>query len=283
MRTFYDILGVRKTDSPESVRAAYILLMKRHHPDAPGRTEAADAEVRLINEAFATLKDPRKRARYDAELGLATKRASAASAAAGRAASATPLKNPHLHRLHDLPARNMRPRRTRPRPLQTALFALLLIGASVGTVYAYRRLSEPELALSVGGDETHVAASPVPTDLPQVLRADVRDAVSDAQWIAAYGSPDDAIRYSRNCFAQLVDFPNLRFFDRCVTFDLAWRSRLQSRSTAHESYFSETEIAARHRSTLARFSEGEDEKDARLALLDRLTISEMARALSNRV
>ena len=50
------------------IRAAYHALMRRYHPDADPSAEAAERS-RAINEAYAVLRDPEKRARYDATLG----------------------------------------------------------------------------------------------------------------------------------------------------------------------------------------------------------------------
>ena len=50
------------------IRAAYHALMRRYHPDADPSDEAAERS-RVINEAYAILRDPAKRARYDESLG----------------------------------------------------------------------------------------------------------------------------------------------------------------------------------------------------------------------
>ncbi len=74
----YLVLGVPRTADAAEVRAAYIGLVKRYHPDvAAGDPELALANFRLISEAYATLADPERRAAYDArarlvEVALAT-------------------------------------------------------------------------------------------------------------------------------------------------------------------------------------------------------------------
>jgi curved DNA-binding protein CbpA len=50
------------------IRAAYHALMRRYHPDADPTEEGAERS-RAINEAYAVLRDPAKRARYDESLG----------------------------------------------------------------------------------------------------------------------------------------------------------------------------------------------------------------------
>jgi molecular chaperone DnaJ len=56
---------VAPSASPEDLRAAYRALARRLHPDAPGGSSAAMAEV---NEAWRVLSDPGRRAVYDASL-----------------------------------------------------------------------------------------------------------------------------------------------------------------------------------------------------------------------
>lgn len=58
---YYAILGVAKSASMDDIKGAYRQLAKRHHPDRAG----VDGQMTLINEAYATLKDPAKRASYD--------------------------------------------------------------------------------------------------------------------------------------------------------------------------------------------------------------------------
>ena len=66
-RSLYDVLNVAPEAEPVVVEAAYKALIKKYHPD-----QAADAPVSrdaaAINEAFAVLKDPAKRADYDRRL-----------------------------------------------------------------------------------------------------------------------------------------------------------------------------------------------------------------------
>lgn len=280
MNTFYDVLGVGRTDSPETIRAAYIALMKRCHPDAAGRCARGELpHVQAINEAFATLKDPRKRERYDLELSLRAKKAGAhagSHAASHARAHTTP-------RRHNTSLRPVSPVQAPPARASTArklLLPLLIAAVGGGAIYALQedRSLAPRMPLE---SAAVVPAAATAFDEPQVLVVDVRDAVSDAQWIAAHGSADEAVRYSRHCFNQLVDFPNLRFFDRCVAFDLFWQGRLAGRedAAAVETYFDAASAAARHGQQLARLSPDPERRDARLARLDRLTVSEIARSL----
>jgi DnaJ-class molecular chaperone len=61
----YDVLGVRRGDADETIRAAYRKLAKKHHPDLnPGKPEAAE-RFKAINAAYSLLSDPIKRGKFD--------------------------------------------------------------------------------------------------------------------------------------------------------------------------------------------------------------------------
>src|SRR5688572_29552064 len=63
--TYYDLLKVDRKAAPERVRAAYRSLAQRYHPDKrPGNADAIRV-MAALNEAYAVLSDPQKRARYD--------------------------------------------------------------------------------------------------------------------------------------------------------------------------------------------------------------------------
>jgi molecular chaperone DnaJ len=61
-RDYYDILGVAKGADPASLKNAYRKLAKQYHPDCDGGSETKFKE---LNEAYAILSDPEKRAAYD--------------------------------------------------------------------------------------------------------------------------------------------------------------------------------------------------------------------------
>lgn len=64
-KDYYAALGVPRDADAEAIKKAYRKLARRHHPDV---SKDADAEARFkeVAEAYATLKDPEKRAAYDA-------------------------------------------------------------------------------------------------------------------------------------------------------------------------------------------------------------------------
>lgn len=89
----YLVLGVPRTADAAMIRAAYVALAKRYHPDvAAGNPELAAFNFRQITDAYQTLSDPDARARYDtkvqAALDAERTRREQAAAVARAAASA---------------------------------------------------------------------------------------------------------------------------------------------------------------------------------------------------
>jgi DnaJ domain len=64
--THYQLLGVLPTASTAEIRAAYLQLARRWHPDAGGSAE----RMRALNAAWAVLGDTRRRDEYDVALGM---------------------------------------------------------------------------------------------------------------------------------------------------------------------------------------------------------------------
>jgi molecular chaperone DnaJ len=65
---FYEILGVPRNASDSEIKHAYRDLARRLHPDTVQDEEerkGAESRFKQINEAYAVLSDPSKRARYD--------------------------------------------------------------------------------------------------------------------------------------------------------------------------------------------------------------------------
>jgi curved DNA-binding protein len=66
-KDYYAALGVPRDADAEQIKKAYRKLARQHHPDV-SKSPEAEAKFKEIGEAYATLKDPEKRAAYD-ELG----------------------------------------------------------------------------------------------------------------------------------------------------------------------------------------------------------------------
>jgi curved DNA-binding protein len=62
---YYAALGVERGASADEIKKAYRRLAQKHHPDV-SKEPGAEAKFKEIAEAYQTLKDPEKRAAYDA-------------------------------------------------------------------------------------------------------------------------------------------------------------------------------------------------------------------------
>src|SRR5690606_8468176 len=66
----YDILGIRPNAGREEIELAYKGRRSQYHPDRYGQSDAqtqawATGKMQELNQAYATLKDPEERDRFD--------------------------------------------------------------------------------------------------------------------------------------------------------------------------------------------------------------------------
>ena len=61
---YYQVLGVSTSADLKTIKAAYRRLALQYHPDAQ-TGDSSDDRMKQINEAYAVLSDPEKRATYD--------------------------------------------------------------------------------------------------------------------------------------------------------------------------------------------------------------------------
>lgn len=75
-KTYYQILGLNSDASASDIKRAYRKIAKLQHPDLGHQQKTEEERVRLteemllINQAYEILLDKRKRAAYDAEIGV---------------------------------------------------------------------------------------------------------------------------------------------------------------------------------------------------------------------
>ncbi len=62
---YYEVLGVDKNASAEEIKKAYRKLAMKYHPDRNPDDKEAEQKFKEINEAYAVLSDPDKKAKYD--------------------------------------------------------------------------------------------------------------------------------------------------------------------------------------------------------------------------
>lgn len=67
--THYSLLSISPTADPDIIRAAYLALARKYHPD--NLTTGNEERFKAIKLAYDTLMDPAKRSAYDHELTIA--------------------------------------------------------------------------------------------------------------------------------------------------------------------------------------------------------------------
>ena len=70
--SFYELLGIPESGSLTEIKQAYKQLARKYHPDVspPGRVEEYTKRFILVQEAYETLSDPRRRAMYDRDMAM---------------------------------------------------------------------------------------------------------------------------------------------------------------------------------------------------------------------
>ncbi len=63
-RDYYEVLGVAKAADEKSLKSAFRKLARKYHPDV-SKEEDAEDRFKEVQEAYAVLSDPDKRAKYD--------------------------------------------------------------------------------------------------------------------------------------------------------------------------------------------------------------------------
>src|ERR1044072_5555167 len=64
-RCYYDVLGVERTAEARALKAGFLKLAMKWHPDRNPGDKSSEVRFKEINEAYEILKDADKRAAYD--------------------------------------------------------------------------------------------------------------------------------------------------------------------------------------------------------------------------
>ncbi len=64
-RDYYEVLGLNKNASENEIKKSYRKLAKQYHPDMNPGDKNAEEKFKEVNEAYAILSDPDKKAKYD--------------------------------------------------------------------------------------------------------------------------------------------------------------------------------------------------------------------------
>lgn len=224
MRTtngLYSLLHVLPGADPEVIEAAYKALMKKYHPD---RHNGEDAERRAaaISHAFNILRDPDRRAAYDAEEKALQDRYRIELARA----SPAPPSPPEPSRRPPSPRADGRPRPEQRIAVWVGAAGALVLAVTVvlfarDTSSASRmRNAVTQLAVAEASD-VNPAAAPVPFRDQAVSRDRVATAVKEFHRLASVGGLPAVFDFSERCFEAQAKTLSVSDFDFCVAFDHA--------------------------------------------------------------
>jgi curved DNA-binding protein CbpA len=220
--TYYDFFGVSRTASPEQIRSAYVLLMKQYHPDLadPADPRRASDFAAILNRCYCVLKDPEKRAHYDALLEQGGKRRELR-----RRALLTGQTDRSRSRGWDASSKGA---------AFVACVSVVLVATAIWTPIGLVAPQTDDVAVASSGSSAPVAARGA------AFRKQVRRAMT--------ATVADAELSSQRCFASALDGSNITQMDMCVVFDdayLDWNDATPAMA-AHPVYFNNTVVRLRH-------------------------------------
>ena len=248
--TYYDFFEVAPSASQEQIRAAYLALMKQYHPDRvhPDERQERSDFAAVVNHRYDVLKEPARRARYDAMLARRILRGS----------------RPRGHRalLAGTTAR------VRQRRWDRSSVAAAILGCGIATV-SIAALSLPSGFLASANGTAVAAAAAPEAGGPLSVRA-----VQNDVRLAMRVTPAAAARESQSCFDRARRQSSESLLQSCIVFDdayLDW-SQLGADERGQSLYFNEALVRLRQRNAAAALGSVDDAAldDLRRIALDAL-------------
>lgn len=246
---YYDLLGVSPTASAAEIKARYLALMRRNHPDV-NSSPMANRRAAELNEAFRCLTDPESRSRHDEFL-------------ARRRAETISMRSASLSRERRRTALALRRKRPfyRRYGAQIALVALLA-GTSAAGWHIERTLqsrNDSERLVEADRDddsETRLAVAAISEAsareaqaMPVVSQGAVASGVTAFRRVSAGNDPGAVRAASLECHDKAsLEFASWDTLDFCVAFDrAAFLAYTRNQSNADNSaYFIDQHDRAAH-------------------------------------
>jgi hypothetical protein len=230
--TYYELFKISSTASAREVRRAYLQVMKDYHPDVSA-SGGAEVDLSFYNQIYETLRDPVKRAAYDAELARGTRPWPFSAKGTGA------------------PAKSVR---IGPRSLASSLIPLG--GVAVVALLILSIATDPspfdQSTRAIGPPERRLLASENRLDELPSSAAICRQALT-----ASTMSSRHAVSESRSCFGSASAEASLAAAQLCVVFDNAFLYSRTSPEGALPPYYNPLVVRLRHASALADFGSPE--------------------------
>jgi curved DNA-binding protein CbpA len=259
--TYYDFFGVSRTASADQIRSAYLWLMKQYHPDLSNQTDrerAADYAA-VLNRSYDILKDPQKRANYDAWLDLDSRSRGTAKVRRALLTGETRRKRESAWDASSKGAAVL------------AGVVLLLLGAALfGPGNSLMHL-EAASAETTGAGATQRSLARLDE---AALRQQVRNAIATRS--------DEAESASTRCFAAAREAQSASDAEKCIVFDDAYLEWNQSAADvlSRPPYFNDAVVRLRHRNAMAAAGSFDD---SRLMQLRQRTLNALLGEVSAQV